>query len=73
MSLSQKLINFWRPFEIPLIKCKVEFKLGSTNNCVLSAAAGADNDNANSNNTRFTIEDTKLAKLLRKDLKDQFA
>ena len=62
-------------------------KLGWTNHWVFSAAAGADNDNVNSNNISFTIKDTKLyalvitfsaknnqklSKLLRKDLKDQF-
>ena len=58
--VSQKFINFWRSFEIPLINCKVKYKLAWTNHCVLSAAAGVDNDNANSNNISFTIKDTKL-------------
>ena len=31
-----------------------------TNHCVLSAAAGADNDNAYFNNIGFTMKDTKL-------------
>ena len=53
------LSNFWRSLEIPLINCKVELKLKWTNYCVLSAA-GADNDDANGNNTIFTIKNTKL-------------
>ena len=51
------LSNFWWSLEMPLINCKVEFKL--TKYCVLSAA-GADNANADSNNIIFTIKDTKL-------------
>ena len=59
------LSNFWRSLEMPLINCKVEFKLKWSNYCVLSAA-GADNvsdnvnDNVNCNNIIFTIKDTKL-------------
>ena len=37
-----------------LINCKVELKLKWMNHCVLSAA-GAGNDDANSNNIIFTI------------------
>ena len=53
------LNNFWRSLEIPLINCKIESKLKWTNYCALSAA-GANNDNANSNNIIFNIKDTKL-------------
>ena len=53
------LSNFWRSLEIPLINCKVELKLKWTSYCILSAA-GADNDNANGNNTIFTSKDTKV-------------
>ena len=53
------LSNFWRPLEMTLINCKVELNLKSTKYCVLSAA-GADNDNANSNNIIFTIKSKKL-------------
>ena len=42
-----------------MINCKVELKLKWTKYCVLSAA-GADSDNADSNNIIFTIKDTKL-------------
>ena len=55
----QYLSNFWRSFEKPLIKCKVQLKLTWTKYCALYAA-GADNDNANPNNIIFTIKDTKL-------------
>ena len=44
---------------MPLINCKIELKLKSTNNCILSTA-GADNGNANSSNFIFTIKNTKL-------------
>ena len=44
---------------MPLINCKVELKLKWTKYCVLFAA-GADNDDANSNNIIFTTKDTKL-------------
>ena len=53
------LSNFERWFETPLINCKVELKLKWTNHCVLSVA-GDDND-ANLNNTIFTIKETKLS------------
>ena len=71
---------------MPLINCKVEFKLKWTKYCVLSAT-GADNRNANSNNIISIIKDKKLYVLvltlqsrdnqrhqnfLAKDLKDQF-
>ena len=42
-----------------LINCKIELKLKWKKYCVLSAAAG-NNDDANSNNIIFTIKDTKL-------------
>ena len=42
-----------------LINCKVEVKLEWIKCCYLSAT-GADNANDNSNNTIFTIKDTKL-------------
>ena len=44
---------------MPSINCKVELKLKWSNHCVFSAAS-VDNDDANSNNITFTIEDTKL-------------
>ena len=44
---------------MPLINCKIELKLKSTNNCILSTAS-ADNGNANSSNFIFTIKNTKL-------------
>ena len=57
--------NFWRSLEMPLINCKVELKLKQTKYCVLSAVYadkvnGNADDNANGNNTIFTIRDTKL-------------
>ena len=42
-----------------LINCKVELKLKWTMYCVLSTA-GADNNDADSNNIIFTTKDTKL-------------
>ena len=42
-----------------LINCKIEWKFKWTKYGVLSAA-GADNDNANSNNIILTIKDTRL-------------
>ena len=44
---------------MPLINCKVDLKLEWIKHCVL-AAAGVENDGANSNNIIFTIKDTKL-------------
>ena len=44
---------------MPLINCEVELKLKWTKYFDLSAA-GADNDNANSNNIIFTIREKKL-------------
>ena len=44
---------------MPLINCKVELRFEGTNHCVLSAN-GDDNDDANSNNIIFTMNDTKL-------------
>ena len=49
--------NFWRSLEMP--RCKVELKLKLKKDCFFSAA-GADNDNVNTNNIIFTIKDTKL-------------
>ena len=43
---------------MPLFNCKVELKLKWEKYCVLPAA-GADNENADSNNIIFTIKDTK--------------
>ena len=45
--------------EIPLSNCKVELKLRWMKHCIVSSA-GVENDNPNSNNIIFTIEDTKL-------------
>ena len=42
-----------------MINCKVELKLRWTKHCNL-ASAGAENNNADTNNINFTIEDTKL-------------
>ena len=53
------LSNFWRSFEMPMIKCRVELKPKLTNHCVLSAA-DVDNDNAYSIDVIFIISDTKL-------------
>ena len=53
------LSNFQKSLEMPSINCKVELKLKWSNHCVFSAAS-VDNDDANSNNLTFTIEDTKL-------------
>ena len=44
---------------MPLINCKIELKLKWIKCCVLSKA-GADSNDANSNNIIFTIKDTKL-------------
>ena len=44
---------------MPLINCKVELKLNQTKSCVI-AAAGSNNNDANSDNIIFTIKDTKL-------------
>ena len=44
---------------MPLINCKIELKFRWTNHCALSAN-GDDNDDANSNNIIFTMNDTKL-------------
>ena len=45
--------NFWSSLEMPLIKCNVELKRRWTKHFVL-AAAGVENDNADSNNNIFT-------------------
>ena len=50
-------VNFWRSLEMTLINCKIELKLKRTKYCVLSAA-GADNNDGNSNNFVFSIKDT---------------
>ena len=57
--LLKYLSNFWRSLEILLISYKVNLKLKCTSRCVLPAA-GADNADANSSNTIFTVKDTKL-------------
>ena len=44
------LSNFWKSLEIPLINCKVEFRLKWTNSCVLSAAVDNINGNDGDNN-----------------------
>ena len=54
------LSNFWKSLEIPLINCKVEFRLKWTNSCVLSAAVDNVNGNDGDNNIILTIKDTKL-------------
>ena len=51
--------NFQTSLEMPLINCKIELKLKWTKHCVLVAAGGVDNDNANSD-IIFTVKDTKL-------------
>ena len=50
--------NFLRSLEMPLINCKVEFKLRQPKYCVLSAG-GNDNDNDQSKNIIFDIKDTQ--------------
>ena len=44
------LSNFWRPLEMSLINCKVEFSLKWIENCILSSAGTA---------AIFTITDKK--------------
>ena len=56
---SKYLSNCWRLLGKPLVNCKVELKLRWMNPCVFSAA-GADDDDANSNNINFIINDRKL-------------
>ena len=41
---------------MPLINCKIELKLKWTKDGVLSAAAAADNTNANPNNIILTVK-----------------
>ena len=53
------LSNFCKSLEMPLINYKVKLILKYTKYFVLTAA-GADNNDASSNNTIFTIKDTKL-------------
>ena len=50
-----KKLNFLRSLKMSLSNCKIELKLKWTKYFVLSAA-GADNNNANSNNIIFTIK-----------------
>ena len=57
--LLKYLRNFWGSLKIPLINCKVELFIEWKKYCILSSA-GADNANANSNNTIFTIKFIKL-------------
>ena len=52
------LSNFWSSLEILLINCRVELKLKRTK--FFLSANGNDNNDANSNNTAFTIKATKL-------------
>ena len=52
--------NFWRSLETRLIKYKVELKLKWKKRFVLVALDVNDNADVNSNNTIFTVEDTKL-------------
>ena len=53
------LNNIWRSLQMPLINWKIELKLKWKKYCVLSAA-GADNNDAYSDNIIFTIKDRKL-------------
>ena len=50
--------NFWRSFEMPPVNCKVELKLRWTKHRVLTVC-GVENNDADYNNTIFTIKDTK--------------
>ena len=59
VKMEKCLSNFWNSPDILLISSKFELKLIWTKYCVLTAAA-ADNNDASSNNTIFTIKDTKL-------------
>ena len=49
------LSNFFRSLEMPLINCKTHLELNWTKDCVLSSAAGADN-----NATSFKITSSKF-------------
>ena len=53
------LSKFQRSLEMPLINCKLEWKLRWTKHCVL-VSAGVTNDVDYSNNIIFTIKDKKL-------------
>ena len=53
------LINFGRSLEMPLINCKVEFKLKWPKDCIFSVV-GVDNVNSNPNDIIFAVKDTKL-------------
>ena len=52
--------NFWRSFEMPLIKCKVKIKLHEQNVVFQLCFFVIDNTNANPENIIFTIKDVKL-------------
>ena len=53
MVLLKYLSNFWRPLEMPLINCEINFILNWSTNCAVS--------NAGANQaTTFAITDTKL-------------
>ena len=56
--LLKYLSSFWRSLETPFINGKVELKLTWTN-CYVLFAAGADNDDANSN-IIFTVKEKIL-------------
>ena len=53
------LSKFWRSLEMQLINCQVELKI-KYNKYYISAAVGADNANADSNNNIFTTKGTKM-------------
>ena len=55
------LSNFWRPLEMPLINCRVEFSLKWTENCVLTTAEiGTNGDATGADGSTFRILDAKL-------------
>ena len=56
------LSNFWRSLQMPLINCKLEWKVERTKYCVSPEAANKNetNNNNNNNNNIFTIKGTKL-------------
>ena len=70
------LSNFWRLLEIPLINCRVELSLSWNENCILSIAGTAATFAITDTKVYIPVvtlkieEDTKLSKLLMKDLKD---
>ena len=53
------LSNVWRSVNMTLSNSKVELKLSWTKHCHL-AVIGVENNDADYNNTIFTIKDTKL-------------